>query len=175
MSKPNLIKNNIEKIVVNVGVGKLRQQGQFEEKILPEIISELSLITGQKPITRPAKKAIAGFKTRLGDVVGLKVTLRGRRMFDFFTRFVNVVLPRIKDFRGLEPKIIDASGNLSVGVGDQLVFPEIDADATKVDFGLEITIVPKIKIREKAVGLYKELGVPLRVPALTKAAAGKKN
>lgn len=150
--------------MVNAGIGRLRQQGQFEEKIFPEIIQELSLITGQKPITRPAKKAIAGFKTRLGDVVGLKATLRGKRMFDFFTRFVNVVLPRIKDFRGLDLNIVDASGNLSVGVEDQLVFPEIDADKTKVDFGLEITIVPKIKIREKAIELYKELGVPLKYP-----------
>ena len=162
MSKPNLITTSIEKIVVNVGVGRLRQHGQFEEKILPEIIQELSLITGQKPITRPAKKAISAFKTRLGDVVGLKVTLRGKRMFDFFTRFVNVVLPRIKDFRGLNLKIIDTSGNLSVGIEDQLVFPEIDADKTKVDFGLEVTIVPKIKNRDKAIELYRQLGVPLK-------------
>jgi len=162
MSKPNLIKNNLEKIVVNVGVGRLRQQGQFEEKILPEIIQELSMITGQKPINRPAKKAIATFKTRLGDIVGLKVTLRGKRMFDFFTRFVNVVLPRVKDFRGLNLKSVDAAGNLSVGIEDQLVFPEIDADKTRVDFGLEVTVVPVIKNREKAVALYRELGVPLK-------------
>ena len=162
MSKPNLITTSIEKIVVNVGIGRLRQNGQFEEKILPEIIGELSLIAGQKPITRPAKKAISAFKTRLGDVVGLKVTLRGKRMFDFFTRFVNVVLPRIKDFRGLNLKIVDASGNLSVGIEDQLVFPEIDADKTKVDFGLEVTIVPKIKNRDKAIELYRQLGVPLK-------------
>jgi len=166
MSKPNLITTSIEKIVVNVGIGRLRQNGQFEEKILPEIIGELSLIAGQKPITRPAKKAISAFKTRLGDVVGLKVTLRGKRMFDFFTRFVNVVLPRIKDFRGLNLKIVDASGNLSVGIEDQLVFPEIDADKTKVDFGLEVTIVPKIKNRDKAIELYRELGVPLKLKNL---------
>jgi large subunit ribosomal protein L5 len=162
MSKPNLITTNIEKMVVNVGVGRLRQHGQFEEKILPEVIQEVAIITGQKPITRPAKKAISGFKTRLGDVVGLKVTIRGKRMFDFFTRFVNVVLPRIKDFRGLDLKTIDSSGNLSVGIEDQLVFPEIDADKTKVDFGLEVTIVPKIKNREKAIELYRQLGVPLK-------------
>jgi len=161
MNKKPII-SNLEKIVINVGVGRLRQQGQFEEKILPEIIQEVSLITSQKPVTRPAKKAIAGFKTRLGDIVGLKVTLRGKRMFDFFTRFVNVVLPRIKDFRGLDLKSIDASGNLSVGIEDQLVFPEIDADKSKVDFGLEATIVPKIKNREKAIELYKLLGVPLK-------------
>lgn len=162
MSKPNLIISNIEKIVVNVGIGKLRQQGQFEEKIFPEIVQEVSLITGQKPISRPTKKAIAGFKTRIGDIIGLKVTLRDKRMFDFFNRFVNIVLPRIKDFRGLELKSVDSSGNLSVGIGDQLVFPEIDADKTKVDFGLEVTIVTKTKDREKALELYKELGVPLK-------------
>lgn len=163
MSKPNLIIFKLEKIVVNVGVGRLRQQGQFEEKLLPEIIQEVSLITGQKPISRPAKKAIAGFKTRVGDIVGLKVTLRGKRMFDFFTRFVNVVLPRVKDFRGLDLKSLDASGNLSVGIEDQLVFPEIDADKTKVDFGLEVTLVPKIKNREKAIESYRALGVPLKL------------
>lgn len=163
MSKPNLVTSNIEKIVVNVGVGRLRQLGQFEEKIFPEIVREVSLITGQKPISRPAKKAIAGFKTRLGDIVGLKVTLRGKRMFDFFSRFVNVVLPRIKDFRGLDLKNVDASGNLSVGLADQLIFPEIDADTTKVDFGLEVTIVTKTKNREKAIKLYRELGVPLKL------------
>lgn len=162
MPKPNLI-SKIEKIVVNVGVGRLRQQGQFEEKILPEIIQELALITGQKPLSRPAQKAIAGFKTRVGDIVGLKVTLRGQRMVDFFTRFVNVVLPRIKDFRGLELKSVDANGNLSVGVENQLSFPEIDADKSKVDFGLEVTIVPKIKNREKAMELYKEVKVPLKL------------
>ncbi len=161
MSKPNL-KTKIEKIVVNVGVGRLRQQGQFEEKILPGIIQELSLITGQKPAKRSAQKAIAGFKTRIGDIVGLKVTLRGQRMVDFFTRFVNVVLPRIKDFRGLEIKNVDARGNLSVGVENQLSFPEIEADKSKVDFGLEVTIVSKIKNREKALDLYYEIGVPLK-------------
>lgn len=162
MSKPNLIISKIEKIVVNVGVGRLRQQGQFEEKILPEIIQELALVTGQKPLSRPAQKAIAGFKTRVGDIVGLKVTLRGQRMVDFFTRFVNVVLPRIKDFRGLELKSVDAHGNLSIGVENQLSFPEIEADKSKVDFGLEATIVPKIKNREKALALYYEIGVPLK-------------
>jgi large subunit ribosomal protein L5 len=153
----------IEKIAVNAGIGRLRQQGQFEEKILPEVMQELALITGQKPISRPAKKAIAGFKTRTGDIIGLKVTLRGKRMSDFLTRFINAVLPRIKDFRGLELKSIDSSGNLSVGIEDHLVFPEIDADKSKVDFGLEVTIVPKIKNREKAIELYRELGVPLKL------------
>ena len=161
MPKPNLI-SKIEKIVVNAGIGRLRQQGQFEEKILPGIIQELALITGQKPVSRLAKKAIAGFKTRTGDIIGLKVTLRGKRMSDFLTRFINAVLPRIKDFRGLELKSVDSGGNLSIGIEDHFVFPEIDADKSKVDFGLEVTIVPKTKNREKAMELYKEIKMPLK-------------
>jgi len=120
------------------------------------------LITSQQPAKCPAQKAIAGFKTRAGDIVGLKVTLRGQRLIDFFTRFVNVVLPRIKDFRGLNPQSIDAGGNLSVGVESQLSFPEIEADKTRVDFGLEITLVPKTKKREMALEIYKKIGVPLK-------------
>jgi large subunit ribosomal protein L5 len=161
MSKPNL-KNKIEKIVVNVGVGRLRQQGQFEEKILPEIIQELALITGQKPAQRPARKAVAGFKTRMGDIVGLKITLRGQRMVDFLTRFVNVVLPRVRDFKGLNLKSIDANGNLSIGVENQLSFPEIEADKSRVDFGLEVTVVPKTRKRERALEIYKEMKLPLK-------------
>lgn len=161
MPKPNLI-SKIEKIVVNAGIGRLRQQGQFEEKLLPEVIQEIALITGQKPVSRPAKKAIAAFKTRTGDIIGLKVTLRGKRMFDFLIRFINIVLPRVKDFRGLELKSIDSGGNFSIGIEDHLVFPEIDADKSKVDFGLEVTIVPKTKNREKAIELYREIGLPLK-------------
>lgn len=154
--------NQIEKITVNIGVGRLRQQSQFEEKILPEIIKEISLITGQKPSPRPAQKSIAGFKVRAGETVGLKTTLRGKRAANFLNRLVNVVLPRVKDFRGLDLKKVDIAGNLSIGLDDYLVFPEIEADKSKIDFGLEITITPKIKNREKAIVLYKEKGIPLK-------------
>lgn len=154
--------NQIEKITVNIGVGRLRQQSQFEEKILPEIIKEMSLITGQKPSPRPAQKSIAGFKIRSGETVGLKTTLRGKRAANFLNRLINVVLPRVKDFRGLDLKKVDIAGNLSIGLDDYLVFPEIEADKSKVDFGLEITITPKIKNREKAIALYKEKGIPFK-------------
>ena len=156
------IKNGIEKLVVNVGLGRIGQQPQFKEKILPEILRELSLITGQKPSPRPARKSIAGFKVREGDVIGAKVTLREKRMDNFLTELINVVLPRVRDFRGIDLKNIDESGNLNLGFRDQSVFPEIDLDKSKVSFGLQITVVPKEKDREKALDLYKSIGIPLK-------------
>lgn len=151
-----------EKAVVNIGVGRLRQQAQFEEKILPEIMQELAMITGQKPSPRPTKKAIAGFKTRTGDIVGLKTTLRRKRMIDFIKKIVFIVLPRVRDFRGISIKNIDSTGNLNIGLKEQYVFPEISPEKSKVNFGLEITIVPKTKTRGKAIELYKSSGFPLK-------------
>lgn len=161
MQKQSLEKQ-FEKAVVNVGVGRLRQQAQFEEKIMPEIMRELAMITGQKPSPRPAKKSIAGFKTRIGDVVGLKVTLRRKRMADFLKKLISVILPRVRDFRGIPRKQIDSAGNLSFGFREQLVFPEISADKSKVNFGIEVTVVPKIKKKDKAIELYKSSGFPLQ-------------
>lgn len=153
---------NMEKVVVSIGVGKLRNQTQFEEKVLPEVIKEVSLITGQKPATRGAKKSIAGFKTRTGDVVGLQVTLRGRRMKDFVARTIRIVLPRVKDFRGLDLKNVDGHGNLNIGFREQFVFPEVDAEKSRVAFGLQVTFVPVVKNREKAIDFWKSIGVPLK-------------
>lgn len=161
MQKQNLEKQ-FEKAVVNIGVGRMRQHAQFEEKILPEIIQELALITGQKPSPRPTKKAIAGFKTRTGDIVGLKVTLRRKRMAGFIKKIISIVLPRVRDFRGIPVKNIDSAGNLNIGLKEQYVFPEISPEKSRVNFGLEITIVPKIKIRENAVDLYKSSGFPIK-------------
>jgi len=161
MTKKEKNQINIEKIVVNVGVGRLSQQAGFEEKILPEITKELSLITGQKPVVCRAKKSIAGFKTRAGQIVGLKTTLRRHRMDDFLKRVINMVLPRLRDFRGIPLKNIDKNGNLNIGFKDQFVFSEINQDASKFDFGLEISIVSGTKEREKAVEFYRSLGVPL--------------
>lgn len=161
--KKQFEKRPLEKIVVNVGVGKQRGQNmQFDEKVLPEIMAELALITGQRPSPRQAKKAIAGFKTRTGDIIGLQVTLRGKRMQDFFTRIIRMVLPRVKDFRGLDPKNVDHSGNLNIGFREQYVFPEINIEKSKVHFGLQVTIVPADKNRAKAIAFYKSAGVPLR-------------
>ena len=118
----------LEKIVVNAGIGKLKNQANFEEKVLPEIMKEIASITGQKPATRKAKKSIAGFNSREGDVIGLQVTLRRSRMDDFIKKLVTVIFPRVKDFRGLDMKNIDTHGNLNVGFHDQYVFPEINLD-----------------------------------------------
>lgn len=153
---------NLEKIVVNIGVGRLSGQPNFVDKILPDLMQAIGTITGQKPVICLSKKSIAGFKLRMGTVVGLKTTLRGKRMKDFLDKIINIVLPRVRDFRGIDPKSIDAAGNLTIGFKEQLAFPEITADAAKINFGLEVTIVPKVKNREKAVALYKSLGIPLK-------------
>jgi len=154
--------HRLEKIVVATGVGKLRQRPRFEEDLLPEIIKELGLITGQKPKITKAKQSVAGFKVREGDIVGLKVTLRGKRMRDFLLRLVGFVLPRIRDFRGLDPKSIDAQGNLTIPIREHIVFPEINSDEVKVDFGLEVTLVSSAKSPQEGLAFYKELGMPLK-------------
>lgn len=151
----------IEKVVVNTGVGKLSTQPNFSDKVLPTIISDFSAITGQKPSERPAKKSISSFKLRQGTVVGLKATLRRQRMESFLSKVTKVVLPRVRDFQGIDPKNIDRAGNLTFGIKDHLVFPEVTPEASKTNFGMEITLVPKTpKTKEEAFNLYKELGVP---------------
>lgn len=161
MPKHNL-NNQLEKIVVNTGIGRFSSQGEFENKILPELIKEISLITGQKPTIRAAKKSISSFKVRTGTIVGLKVTLRSKKMNDFLTKFVKIVLPRVRDFRGINITSVDKNGNLTIGIKEQLVFPEISPESSKVNFGLEITLVSKIKKQEQAVGMYKTIGIPFK-------------
>lgn len=152
----------LDKIVINVGVGRLSQVPNFTDKIFPEIEKELALITGQKPSPRGAKKSIAGFKTRAGNIVGLKVTLRGKRMNDFLNRMLNIALPRVKDFRGIDLKNVDNSGNLNIGFREHSVFPEINLETSRINFGIEVTLVPSLKKREAALGLYRKLGVPFK-------------
>lgn len=155
-------KNDLEKLVVALSFGKMRQNNQqFEEKVMPEIIKEVSLITGQRPVITKARQSIAGFKIRQGEPVGLMTTLRGRRMRDFFEKIVNVVLPRVRDFRGLPLKNIDKEGNLNIGFRDQVVFPEINPETSKVNFGLQVTVVLQKKNREEAIAFYRQKGVPL--------------
>ena len=156
------IRDHILKIVVNVGLGKLRNLSAFEEKILPEVAKEVALITGQKPSPRPVRISIAGFKTRECDIVGLQVTLRGKRMEDFLARLINFTLPRVKDFRGLALGSIEHSGNLNIGFKEQFVFPEISAEKSKISFGLQVTVVTDLKNREKAIDFYRSIGVPLK-------------
>ncbi|HDH31395.1 MAG TPA: 50S ribosomal protein L5 [Candidatus Wolfebacteria bacterium] len=160
--KNDLAVPKLSKVVINVGVGRLSQQPNFEEKILPEISKELSFITGQKPLFTAAKKSIAGFKTRAGQTIGLKTTLRRQRMYDFLERLINITMPRVRDFRGINLKSVDKKGNLTIGMKDQLAFPEINLEFSKIDFGLEITIVSNAAKREEAIELYRLLGIPLK-------------
>ncbi len=147
----------IDKVVVNAGVGRFR-----EEKQLEEIKKYLSLITGQKVAVRPAKKAIASFKTRLGMIVGYKVTLRGKRMYDFISRLINIALPRTRDFRGIDSKAFDSNGNLTIGLKEHIVFPEMIGEDYRFLFGFEVTVVTTAKGREEGVELLKLLGFPIK-------------
>ena len=154
--------SNLEKIVISTGVGKHRQRPGFTENILPAIEKDLAAITGQKTAPSGAKQSVAGFKVRQGDVIGLKVTLRGKRMNDFLTKLIGVVMPRIRDFHGINPKQIDKGGNLTIGIREHIVFPEVNPDEVKFDFGLEITLVSNAKNKEEGYELFKSLGVPLK-------------
>ncbi|MBI4087605.1 MAG: 50S ribosomal protein L5 [Candidatus Liptonbacteria bacterium] len=152
----------LEKVVIDVGVGRLSGQPNFEEKALSQITKDLSLVAGQKPQVRRAKKSIAGFKTREGQIVGLRVTLRKKKMVDFFERLIRIVLPRVRDFRGLDPNIIDQGGTLNIGLKESVVFPEINPEQSPISFSLGISAVPRIKNREKSVEHFRALGVPLK-------------
>ncbi len=156
------IRGFLEKIVVDAGVGRLSQTPNFEEKALVQVSRDLALITGQKPQIRRARKSIAGFKIREGQIVGLRVTLRGNKMVDFFERLINMVLPRVRDFGGLDLHDIDERGTLNFGIKDQLVFPEITPEDSPVSFPFGVNMVPNIRKREKAVESFRALGTPLK-------------
>lgn len=158
----DLAQPRIVKIVLNVGVGRMSQQPHFEEKILPEIMRDLALVAGQKPAATRARKSVAGFKLRAGSIVGIRVTLRRARMQDFLIRLIRVALPRVRDFRGIDLRGIDERGNLSIGLRDIAVFPEINPETAKIDFGVEISIVSTARNREEAIRLYRVIGMPLK-------------
>ena len=154
-----------EKIVVNAGVGKAStQQPNFEEKALVQITKDIALMTGQRPQIRRSRQSIAGFKVRENQIVGLKVTLRRKKMFDFFNRLITMVLPRVRDFTGLDPKTIDLGGVLSIGFREQFVFPEINPEESPFAFSLEVSLVPRKKDRAEAVAAYHKLGLPIKKP-----------
>lgn len=157
-----MTKQVVEKIVVNTGIGRLTQLPEFESKVLPAVSQEFAMITGQKPDYRPARQSISGFKLREGAIVGLRVTLRGKRMQDFLNRVIHIVLPRVRDFRGIPKKAIDASGILTIGVREHVSFPEIKPEHSKYAFGLQLTLVPKFPFaaKEDAVRFYQSLGIP---------------
>ncbi|MDD5589833.1 MAG: 50S ribosomal protein L5 [Candidatus Portnoybacteria bacterium] len=148
----------IEKVIVNLGIGKYAA----DQGSLDSIISDLAAITGQKPAFTQAKRAIAGFKVRQGMKVGLKTTLRGQRMFDFLDRFINIALPRSRDFRGIDQKSIDQNGNLNIGLKEQIIFPEISHEGVKVIFGLEVTVKTTAGEKEKGLELLKLMGFPIK-------------
>jgi large subunit ribosomal protein L5 len=151
-----------EKIVVNAGVGRASGQQQFEEKVLPQILRDLSAITGQKPQIRRSRKSIAGFKMREGQIVGLKVTIRRNKMVDFWSRLVTLVLPRVKDFNGIDPKDVDQGGTLNIGFKEQFVFPEINPEESITNFSLGINAVPRKKNRAESLATLTELGLPFK-------------
>ena len=148
----------LEKIVVNLGVGEATQN----IKIVDGAVQELAAITGQKPIVTRAKKSISAFKVRKGMPIGVCVTLRGDRMYEFLDRLCNVALPRVRDFKGLPAKAFDGRGNYTLGLRDQLIFPEIDYSRVDKIKGMNITIVTTAKGDPEATALLKQLGVPLR-------------
>ncbi len=149
---------HLHKIVVNMGVGEATQNA----KILDPAVHELSQITGQKPVVTRAKKSIAAFKVRAGMPIGAMVTLRGDRMYEFFDRLVNVVLPRVRDFRGVSTKAFDGRGNYTLGLHDQLIFPEIDYAKVDKLKGMNVTIVTTASSDDQARALLKHLGMPFR-------------
>jgi large subunit ribosomal protein L5 len=148
----------LNKIVVNMGMGEATQNS----KILDPAVNELGLITGQKPIITKAKKSIAAFKVREGQAIGTMVTLRGDRMYEFFDRLVSIVLPRVRDFKGVSTKSFDGRGNYTIGLHDQLIFPEISYEKVDKQKGMNVTIVTTAADDNQARLLLKHLGMPFR-------------
>ena len=148
----------LQKIVVNVGLGEALQ----DAKALDYAVQDITVITGQRPVVTRARKSIAGFKLRAGRAIGVKVTLRGDRMWDFFDRLCNIALPRKRDFRGISPDAFDGRGNYTLGLDEQLVWPEIKYDAIDKVRGMEITIVTTAKTDEEGRELLSLLGMPFR-------------
>jgi len=146
----------IDKIIINVASGACKDN----PKIVESITSDLKQITGQKPIICKAKKSVANFKLREGNIVGLKVTLRDKTMYEFLDRFFNVALPRVRDFRGIDPNSFDGRGNYSVGIKEQLIFPEIDYDKIDAVRGMDINFVTTAKTDEEARELLSLMGAP---------------
>jgi large subunit ribosomal protein L5 len=158
----------LEKIVVNIGVGEAAR----DAKALDGALVDLATITGQKPLVTKAKKSIAGFKLREGMSIGAKVTLRGDRMWEFLDRLLATALPRIRDFRGLDPNAFDGRGNYTLGLTEQLVFPEIDYDKIDAVRGMDITVVTTAQSDDEGRALLRALGFPLRdQPAVSAGAA----
>ena len=148
----------LEKVVVNMGVG----EALVNSKVMDSAVGDLMAITGQRPVVTKAKKSIAAFKLRKGMKIGTKVTLRGKMMYAFLDKLFNVVLPRVRDFRGLPAKSFDGRGNYSIGIKEQIIFPEIDYDKVDKVRGMNVVIVTTAKSDEESLHLLKSLGCPIR-------------
>lgn len=148
----------ITKIVINMGVG----EGSNDSKFIDAAVKDLTLITGQKPIVTKARKSIAGFKLREGQPIGVKVTLRGEKMYAFLEKLIKIALPRVRDFRGVSPKSFDGKGNYTLGVKEQLIFPEINYDDVLKIRGMDIVIVTTANTNDEARSLLKAFGMPFR-------------
>ena len=147
----------IEKIVLNMGVGR---EAQSNPKVFDQAVMELSTVSGQKPVITKAKKSIAAFKLRTGMPIGVSVTLRGDRMYEFLDRLINAVLPRVRDFRGVSPRAFDGRGNYTLGIKDQLIFPEIDFNKVDRTRGMNISIVTTARTDEEGRALLSQFGMP---------------
>lgn len=148
----------IEKIVVNVGFGRIVK----ESKVVERIEKDLAKITGQKPSLRKAKKSIAGFKIRQGVGIGMMVTLRGRRLYDFIDRLISVALPRSRDFHGIDAKSFDQGGSLNIGVREHIIFPEVVYESLKDIFGLQVTVTTNARSKEEGAELLRLMGFPIK-------------
>lgn len=155
----------LKKIHINVGIGNIMTKGN---KDYESIVNNITAIAGQKPVVTKAKKAISNFKTRKGLPVGITVTLRGERMYDFFKKFVNIVLPRVRDFRGLSRKSFDDKGNYSIGLTEHTVFPEINADDIVKLHGMQVTICTSAKSKEEGYALLKAFRFPFKKETISK-------
>jgi large subunit ribosomal protein L5 len=147
----------IEKVVLNMGVGR---EAQSNPKVFDQATMELTTVAGQKPVITKAKKSIAAFKLRTGMPIGVSVTLRGDRMYEFLDRLINAVLPRVRDFRGVSPRAFDGRGNYTLGIKDQLIFPEIDFNKVDRTRGMNISIVTTARTDEEGRALLKQFGMP---------------
>ncbi len=156
--KNSLALPRMKKVVLNIGLGDQAKNDAYIENAQKTI----EAITGQKPILTKARKSIAGFKIREGMVVGMSVTLRGNRMYAFVDKLINVTMPRIRDFRGLSPKMVDRQGNISVGLKENLAFPEVNPDAVDTVHGLQVTINTSAKTKEEGLLLFRKLGFPIQ-------------
>jgi len=147
----------IEKVVVNVGIGKFIK----DSNLVKDVVATVTSLTGQKPLTTKARQSIAGFKIREGLEVGIKVTLRGQRMWDFLDRLVGAAIPRIRDFQGIKESVVDGSGNLNLGIKEHVIFPEVLPENVKNMIGLQVTVVTNVNDRKKGLELFRMLKFPI--------------